>query len=85
MIGALQICSQTFQAAATNTGAGAIQDYPGWRWAVGMSGMSLFNTIQVPNDTYGGCNYDSNGALQPPPTGPTAALATAPPAPTRAG
>ena len=62
MISALQVCSQTFQTAATSTGAGAIQDYPGWRWAAGMSGMSLFNTIQVPNDTYGGCNYDANGA-----------------------
>ena len=62
VIGALQICAQTFQASATNTGAGAIQDYPGWRWAVGMSGMSLLNTVQVPNDTYGGCNYDTNGS-----------------------
>ena len=60
VISALQVCSQTFQAAATNTGVGAIQDYPGWRWAAGMSGMSLFNTIQTPNDTFGGCNYDSN-------------------------
>jgi prepilin-type N-terminal cleavage/methylation domain-containing protein/prepilin-type processing-associated H-X9-DG protein len=62
VLAALQVCSQTFQAAATSTSVGAIQDYPGWRWAVGMSGMTLFNTIQVPNDTYGGCNYDSNGS-----------------------
>jgi prepilin-type processing-associated H-X9-DG protein len=27
-----------------------------------MSGMSLMNTVQVPNDTYGGCNYDTNGS-----------------------
>jgi prepilin-type N-terminal cleavage/methylation domain-containing protein/prepilin-type processing-associated H-X9-DG protein len=60
VIAALQTCAQTFKTAATNTGAGAIQDYPGWRWAVGMSGMSLMNTIQTPNDTFGGCNYDSN-------------------------
>jgi len=62
VIAALQTCAQTFQAAATNTGVGAIQDYPGWRWAAGMSGMALFNTIQTPNDTYGGCNYDTNGS-----------------------
>ncbi len=62
VIAALQVCSQTFKAAATSTSVGAIQDYPGWRWAVGMSGMSLFNTIQTPNDTYGGCNYDANGS-----------------------
>jgi prepilin-type N-terminal cleavage/methylation domain-containing protein/prepilin-type processing-associated H-X9-DG protein len=60
VISALQVCAQTFKAAATSTSAGAIQDYPGWRWAVGMSGMSMFNTIQIPNDSYGGCNYDSN-------------------------
>ena len=60
VLGALQVCAQTFKAAATNTGAGAIQDYPGWRWAVGMSGMSMFNTIQTPNDhqyPFGGCRY----------------------------
>jgi prepilin-type N-terminal cleavage/methylation domain-containing protein/prepilin-type processing-associated H-X9-DG protein len=62
VIAALQHCAATFQAAATNTGAGAIQDYPGWRWAPGMTGFSLFNTVQVPNDTYGGCNYDTNGS-----------------------
>ena len=60
IIGALQTCAQTFQTAATNTGAGAIQDYPGWRWAPGMIGMSLFNTIQTPNDTFGGCMFDTN-------------------------
>jgi prepilin-type N-terminal cleavage/methylation domain-containing protein/prepilin-type processing-associated H-X9-DG protein len=60
VIGALQQCSQTFKAATTSTSAGAIQDYPGWRWATGMQGMSLFNTIQTPNDTYGGCNFDGN-------------------------
>ena len=31
VIGALQICAQTFKASATSTGAGAIQDYLGWR------------------------------------------------------
>jgi prepilin-type N-terminal cleavage/methylation domain-containing protein/prepilin-type processing-associated H-X9-DG protein len=62
VISALQTCAQTFRAAATSTSVGAIQDYPGWRWAVGMSGMSMFNTVQVPNDSYGGCMYDTNGS-----------------------
>ena len=61
VIGALLTCSQTFKIATTSTSAGAIQDYPGWRWAPGMIGMSLFNTIQTPNDTFGGCMFDSNG------------------------
>jgi prepilin-type N-terminal cleavage/methylation domain-containing protein/prepilin-type processing-associated H-X9-DG protein len=60
VIGALQTCAQAFQAAATSTSTGAIQDYPGWRWAPGMIGMSLFNTIQTPNDTFGGCMFDGN-------------------------
>src|SRR5262249_56338032 len=62
VIGALQTCSQTFQTAAANTGSAAIQDYPGWRWAPGMIGMSLFNTIQTPNDTFGGCMFDTNAS-----------------------
>jgi prepilin-type N-terminal cleavage/methylation domain-containing protein/prepilin-type processing-associated H-X9-DG protein len=54
VMNALQVCSQAFQA------PGAIlQDYPGWRWASGMIGFSLFNTIQTPNDTNGGCMFDT--------------------------
>jgi prepilin-type N-terminal cleavage/methylation domain-containing protein/prepilin-type processing-associated H-X9-DG protein len=54
---ALQTCAQAFQAQGA-----AIHDYMGWRWAPGMTGFSLFNTIQPPNDTYGGCMYDTNGS-----------------------
>jgi prepilin-type N-terminal cleavage/methylation domain-containing protein/prepilin-type processing-associated H-X9-DG protein len=57
---ALQTCAQAFQNAATSSSSAAIQDYPGWRWAPGMIGMSLFNTIQTPNDTFGGCMFDTN-------------------------
>jgi prepilin-type N-terminal cleavage/methylation domain-containing protein/prepilin-type processing-associated H-X9-DG protein len=60
VLAALQTCAQQFQAGATSTSV-AIQDYPGWRWAPGMIGMSLFNTIQPPNDTFGGCMFDGNG------------------------
>jgi prepilin-type N-terminal cleavage/methylation domain-containing protein/prepilin-type processing-associated H-X9-DG protein len=52
----IQTCAQAF---LSQKGVG-IQDYPGWRWAAGMSGMTLFNTIQTPNDTFGGCDYDTN-------------------------
>jgi prepilin-type N-terminal cleavage/methylation domain-containing protein/prepilin-type processing-associated H-X9-DG protein len=60
VIGALQTCAQAFQNAPSSPSSAAIQDYPGWRWAPGMIGMSLFNTIQTPNDTFGGCMFDSN-------------------------
>jgi prepilin-type N-terminal cleavage/methylation domain-containing protein/prepilin-type processing-associated H-X9-DG protein len=60
VLNALTICAANFKAATTSTSAGAIQDYPGWRWAAGMQGMSLLNTIQPPNDTFGGCNFDGN-------------------------
>src|SRR5262249_21556109 len=59
VVNALQTCAAAFQKGATSTSV-AIQDYPGWRWAPGMIGMSLFNTIQVPNDTFGGCMFDTN-------------------------
>jgi prepilin-type N-terminal cleavage/methylation domain-containing protein len=40
------------------TANAGIHDYPGWRWGPGMTGFTLFNTIQPPNDTFGGCRYD---------------------------
>jgi len=51
---ALQACSQAFQ-----TQTQGIHDYPGWRWAAGMIGFSMLNTVQTPNDTFGGCSYDA--------------------------
>ena len=78
VIGALQTCAQRFR---RHEVGGALQDYPGWRWAPGMIGMSLFNTIQTPNDTFGGCMYDTGN-----PHGRLAQrrLQPAPPVPTRA-
>jgi prepilin-type N-terminal cleavage/methylation domain-containing protein/prepilin-type processing-associated H-X9-DG protein len=60
VIGALQTCAAAFQNAPSSPSSAAIQDYPGWRWAPGMIGMSLFNTVQPPNDTFGGCMFDGN-------------------------
>jgi prepilin-type N-terminal cleavage/methylation domain-containing protein/prepilin-type processing-associated H-X9-DG protein len=54
VLNALQTCSAAFQ-----TKGAIIQDYPGWRWASGMIGFSLFNTIQTPNDSNGGCMFDT--------------------------
>ncbi len=39
---------------------GKISDFKGWRWSQGTSGFSMFNTIQVPNDTFGGCRLGGN-------------------------
>jgi prepilin-type N-terminal cleavage/methylation domain-containing protein/prepilin-type processing-associated H-X9-DG protein len=51
---AIQACSQAFQ-----TQSNGIHDYPGWRWSTGMIGFSMINTIQTPNDTFGGCAFDA--------------------------
>jgi prepilin-type N-terminal cleavage/methylation domain-containing protein/prepilin-type processing-associated H-X9-DG protein len=49
----LQACVATFQTSLT-----AIQDDRGFRWCMGCTGWSMFNTVQVPNDAkypIGGC------------------------------
>jgi prepilin-type processing-associated H-X9-DG protein len=51
---ALQQCAQAFQ-----TQTQGIHDYPGWRWSTGMIGFTMVNTIQTPNDRFGGCDFDS--------------------------
>ena len=55
VIAALQTCGPDVPDRRHEHGGGGHPDYPGWRWWLGMSGMSLFNTIQTPNDTFGGC------------------------------
>ena len=45
-------------AAAFKTSLTAIQDDRGFRWCIGTTGWTMFNTVQVPNDTQytmGGC------------------------------
>ncbi len=62
----LQNCSTKF---STKALPGSVSGRRGWRWAEGIPGFSMFNTLQVPNDgTYnvnycrqdcdGGCNMD---------------------------
>jgi prepilin-type N-terminal cleavage/methylation domain-containing protein/prepilin-type processing-associated H-X9-DG protein len=50
----LQACVTHFQAATT----AGVNDMKGWRWGLGASGYSMFNSIQTPNDKQypiGGC------------------------------
>ena len=38
-----------------------IADHRGWRWGQGVTGFSMFNTIQTPNDhqyPFGGCRFN---------------------------
>jgi prepilin-type N-terminal cleavage/methylation domain-containing protein/prepilin-type processing-associated H-X9-DG protein len=49
----LQLCTTQFQ--TTTTG---VTDIKGWRWGLGASGYSMFNSLQTPNDhqyPIGGC------------------------------
>jgi len=49
---AVEACRQRFP-----TFREGINDYAGWRWSFGQTGFTLLNTIQPPNDTFGGCRY----------------------------
>ena len=58
VIAALNQCARDFKTSVD------IYDYKGWRWAMGTAGFSMFNTIQVPNDSqyaFGGCRNGCNG------------------------
>ena len=55
VIAALTACETTF-AQEPPTSAANISDYKGWRWADACMGFAMFNTVQPPNDTVGGCN-----------------------------
>jgi prepilin-type N-terminal cleavage/methylation domain-containing protein/prepilin-type processing-associated H-X9-DG protein len=62
----LQACTIAFQAATTS----GVTDMKGWRWGLGASGYSMFNSIQTPNDKQypiGGCreNFQVGGAPWP--------------------
>jgi prepilin-type processing-associated H-X9-DG protein len=52
----LDKCSSMFQSTSTNIG-----DDHGYRWAMGITGYSMFNTIQTPNDErypFAACRLD---------------------------
>jgi len=58
VLAALQTCANDFKTSAE------VYDYKGWRWSMGTSGFSMFNTIQTPNDKtypFGGCRFGSAG------------------------
>jgi prepilin-type N-terminal cleavage/methylation domain-containing protein/prepilin-type processing-associated H-X9-DG protein len=50
-----QVVAALGQCAVDFSNATTLSDFKGWTWALGSSGFSMFNTIQQPNDTYGGC------------------------------
>ena len=55
VLAALAKCRQVAQTDGT-----AISDMRGYRWAFGVAGMTLFNTVQPPNDTINGCRGDNS-------------------------
>jgi len=57
---ALQTCRTQFQDPSRTTG---INDFRGYRWAWGVPGFTLFNTIQKPNDVFNGCRFDSRNNI----------------------
>jgi prepilin-type processing-associated H-X9-DG protein len=60
----LQVCATAMAAPGA-----LIQDTRGYRWAMGITGYTMFNTIQTPNDSvyrFGGCRpFDSNPTNYP--------------------
>jgi prepilin-type N-terminal cleavage/methylation domain-containing protein/prepilin-type processing-associated H-X9-DG protein len=54
VVALMQTCRTTF-ANEPATNAANITDYKGWRWADACVGFAMFNTVQPPNDTVGGC------------------------------
>lgn len=55
VLAGLQVCADAFR---TSTD---IADQRGWRWGQGVTGFSMFNTIQTPNDAqypFGGCRFN---------------------------
>jgi len=52
VINAVNACRLDFQSSASDN---RISDFKGWRWSQGTAGFSMFNTIQTPNDKFGGC------------------------------
>ena len=76
----LQNCTLMFQSTNTNIG-----DDHGYRWAMGITGYSMFNTVQTPNDskyTFGACRLDG-GPNTYPDDGFTWASSSAHPTPCR--
>jgi len=61
VIQAVAGCRTNFQRPAQPN----IHDYKGYRWSQGATGFTMFNTIQPPNDVFGGCRYDDRPDVWP--------------------
>jgi prepilin-type processing-associated H-X9-DG protein len=64
VLAALQTCANQW---SQRSNSGNVTGRRGWRWAEGIPGFTMFNTIQTPNDTIynvnncrGGCNSGCN-------------------------
>jgi prepilin-type N-terminal cleavage/methylation domain-containing protein/prepilin-type processing-associated H-X9-DG protein len=56
VLGGLETCAELFRTSL------AIADHRGWRWGLGVTGFTLFNTVQTPNDRqypFGGCRFNA--------------------------
>jgi len=61
IISALQTCAASF-----TTNNNAVRDDRGFRWSMGCTGWTMFNTVQVPNDSqfrFNGCKLGSAGLI----------------------
>ena len=71
--GALAVQADVARAAAAfNSATSNIADYRGWRWSIGCSGFTMFNTVQLPNEANfngyrngcgPGCNMDASWSV----------------------
>jgi len=56
VLAGLQTCADAFRTTPE------IADHRGWRWGLGVTGFTMFNTVQSPNDKqypFGGCRFNA--------------------------
>jgi len=54
VLASIASCRNEFRTSAL-ANAAKVRTDKGWRWSMGLIGFSQFNTLQPPNDTFGGC------------------------------
>ncbi len=61
VIQSVAACRTAFQ----RPGQPNIHDYKGYRWSQGATAFTMFNTVQPPNDVFGGCRFDARPDVWP--------------------